>query len=1175
MSNEDDALRISQNLNDNAVTEQELPPLATDDPPPPPADVKMSADEPPMEHSPSGLDGPQDRQLNVTDALTYLDSVKVQFQDRPDVYNHFLDIMKDFKGQKIDTPGVIERVSNLFHGHPRLIQGFNTFLPPGYRIECTNDALNPNFITVTTPSGTTTQATDGRFHLGHLEPELTHQQIPTPGPIQPSDVELAPALSYLQSVKACFADDPDRYHRFLALLSPGRSPAYISDTVHIVAEIFKDHPDLMEGFYQFLPNERIQHQAAAKLDEILNRTKSEGKVSRKKGESSTATPTSVPQKRKRKAPEKEKEPVAKAGPSKPLKRTKQQHGEAPSPALSQRHAAVSPRRSHAHQVVQHPAPPPPPASPYDRYDSQFFDRVKRALDHRETYNEFLKVVNLFTQDIIDTAQLVRESRKFLGDGELLAQFKDILGFDERRERFAGTEDVWTRPMGVLDRPNRQRLCNQDGSYRKLPPNESLVLCSGRDDMCRSVLNDEWISQPNFTSEDSGFIAHKKNVHEEALHRSEEERHEYDFHIEAISKTILLLDPLNTKILQLSPEERLNYKKPHHLSSAKSIHQRVIKKVYGREAGMEVWQALQDVPVTAVPIVLARLKQKLEEWKRAQREWNKVWREVDARNYYKSLDHQGITFKAADKKAITTKAFMNQIETARDEQMAKRAALIDPMFARTRPRHQLEYVIDDMPVLQDALKLTCSFLDRTQGQISLTDRRRIESFLRSFVPLFFMIDPIAFNASFVPKHESIESEASEGDSVMDDTEVTSNSSARGGRSKKGGIGSAGDLRKKLLKSEQAKSSRRTRAQSAASPASSRPPSPPTDSTHADREELIPLNGEARSGPTSPVEQRPTRKGTFYTNTQFYVLLRLLEILYNRLHLFKSIATQLANAPPGPSPVAEGVGLLIDLAKLNDKAKSAAHFYDFFLESCEKLFDNEIEQAVFEEQTRHMFGVKHGYKAFTIDKLIGALIKQVQMVLSDARSQELFDLLRRERDIPALTSQDLINARKNTEKVLGPDENLFRIDWLPELKTVTMQLIGKDDSSFDDSEVLTGRWQAYIDSYVSPEPTVGVPSSAARRKPFLRRTVTPTLDGGEPMVVAHSDLALRVCVRTYRLFYVSNTEEFLFRLSSREERQRAKDALESRNIRRQAWLDKLTPPPETKEESEPSAALAEKS
>lgn len=49
---------------------------------------------------------------------------------------------------------MIDRVSSLFAGHPELIQGFNTFLPPGYRIECgTQD--DPNAIRVTTPMGTT------------------------------------------------------------------------------------------------------------------------------------------------------------------------------------------------------------------------------------------------------------------------------------------------------------------------------------------------------------------------------------------------------------------------------------------------------------------------------------------------------------------------------------------------------------------------------------------------------------------------------------------------------------------------------------------------------------------------------------------------------------------------------------------------------------------------------------------------------------------------------------------------------------------------------------------------------------------------------------------------------------------------------------------------------------
>lgn len=159
-----------------------------------------------------------------------------------------------------------------------------------------------------------------------------------------------------------------------------------------------------------------------------------------------------------------------------------------SPSLSQVQPLVpgSPRRStHAHPPLMHThhhAPsnlstlgpmvhhPPTPLTPTD--ETHFFDRVKHALDNRETFNEFLKLVNLFTQDIIDTARLVHESRSFLGDGELMAQFREILGWDERRERQVAVEDVWTRPVGVLDRPSHHQLNIRYGSYRKLPASVS-------------------------------------------------------------------------------------------------------------------------------------------------------------------------------------------------------------------------------------------------------------------------------------------------------------------------------------------------------------------------------------------------------------------------------------------------------------------------------------------------------------------------------------------------------------------------------------------------------------------------------------------------------------------------------------------------------------------------------
>ena len=47
----------------------------------------------------------------------------------------------------------------------------------------------------------------------------------------------------------------------------------------------------------------------------------------------------------------------------------------------------------------------------------------------------------------------------------------------------------------------------------------------------------------------------------------------------------------------------------------------------------------------------------------------------------------------------------------------------------------------------------------------------------------------------------------------------------------------------------------------------------------------------------------------------------------------------------------------------------------------------------------------------------------------------------------------------------DVNLLHPLQLSDSKVMTCQLIGKDDSSFDDSEVLSGRWQYYVDAYVS--------------------------------------------------------------------------------------------------------------
>jgi paired amphipathic helix protein Sin3a len=577
--------------------------------------------------------------------------------------------------------------------------------------------------------------------------------------------------------------------------------------------------------------------------------------------------------------------------------------------------------------------------------------VKAALDSRETYHEFLKLVNLFAQDSIDRARLVRESRSFLGEGELMAQFKEILGWDEAMERSAlakEREELYQppgRPLTILDRPSREELNTRYGSYRRLPADvcschlassqsrivnivmqEINVECSGRDDMCKSVLNDEWVSHPSFSSEDSVFMAHKKNLYEEALHRTEEERHEYDFHIDALVRTIGLLEPLNQKIMGMSPEERSLFRLKSNFGGAgKAVHQRIIKKIYGREAGLEVLQAMQDSPALALPVVLMRLKQKEGEWKRAQREWNKIWRAVDAANYARSLDHQGITFKMADKKALTAKAFVAQIEAIMETQMARRAALVDPLYARARPQHQLAYEIEDADVLRDAVKLAFSYLSRlsgTQLRLDATRKSWVEIRLYSTIRAFFQLSdwderPSAGrsrgngknSAVVAPSNPTAVTAGVEGavgtmssGGGGDDVDPTGGSSTPrsvGHSARNGALPAnfSGDLRKSLLKSEQAKSTRgQTHPLPSPSPMGSRKPSPTPSPMALDEEgaaaapattgcapshspapapAVLPTTASTESNSTNGEKKRSKRR-SFFTNTWFYALLRMIEV-----------------------------------------------------------------------------------------------------------------------------------------------------------------------------------------------------------------------------------------------------------------------------------------------------------
>lgn len=159
---------------------------------------------------------------------------------------------------------------------------------------------------------------------------------------------------------------------------------------------------------------------------------------------------------------------------------------------------------------------------------------------------------------------------------------------------------------------------------------------------------------------------RKTQYEEFIYRCEDERFELDGVIETNASTIRVLEGVHKKMSRMSQEELQKFKLDDCLGGCSpTIHQRALKRIYGDKAA-DIIDGLKKNPVVAVPVVLRRLKSKEEEWREAQKGFNKIWREQNEKYYLKSLDHQGINFKQNDVKALRSKSLFNEIETLYDE-----------------------------------------------------------------------------------------------------------------------------------------------------------------------------------------------------------------------------------------------------------------------------------------------------------------------------------------------------------------------------------------------------------------------------------------------------------------------------------------------------------------------------
>ncbi|XP_074295941.1 paired amphipathic helix protein Sin3-like 4 isoform X3 [Silene latifolia] len=659
------------------------------------------------------------QRLTTNDALAYLKAVKEMFSDKKEKYDEFLEVMKDFKAQRIDTTGVIARVKELFKGHRNLILGFNTFLPKGFEIT--------------------------------LPPEDEQ-------PLTKKPVEFEEAISFVNKIKLRFHGDDRVYKSFLDILNMYRKEnKTISEVYQEVALLFQDHRDLLEEFTHFLPDTSATA-ATQHAPSVRNAMF---------GDRNSAMPTTRPMHNDRK--DREFTIDGSDAENDKLKVEREQ-----------RRRLDKDKDRGEGSVADHAAENYGPRGVSGTSDDKnglktvysqefaFCEKVKDRLHNPDDYQEFLKCLHMYSREIITKQELHSLVRDILGKyPELMEAFDVFLTYCEKNDGFLGSvmskkslwpEISWSdgpskyvkaedkerdkehgredrdknhdckerdridrsgyvskevanlrissnsskdkyigKPIQELDLSDCER-CTP--SYRLLPTNYPIPVASQRTDLGIEVLNDHWVSVTS-GSEDYSFKHMRKNQYEESLFRCEDDRFELDMLLESVNVTIKRVEELLEKINDNKVKAENPIRIDEHFTA---INMRCIERLYG-DHGLDVMDVLKKNATLALPVILTRLKQKQEEWARCRADFNKVWAEIYAKNYHKSLDHRSFYFKQLDTKSLSTKALLAEVKELSEQKCREDDALLAVAAGNRQPINaHIEFEYPDTEIHEDLYQL---------------------------------------------------------------------------------------------------------------------------------------------------------------------------------------------------------------------------------------------------------------------------------------------------------------------------------------------------------------------------------------------------------------------------------------------------------------------------------------
>eukprot|EP01080_Neovahlkampfia_damariscottae_P009115 gene9115-1205_t len=860
------------------------------------------------------------KKLRVEDALAYLDQVKTKYKDNLKVYQNFLDVMRDFKDNKIDTPGVIIKVMELFKGDNNLILGFNAFLPPGCKIELPETEEAP----------------------------IKKKVIEKNDPSAAQKMDFDQAIQYVTKIKSRFENNLEDYRTFLKILtSYQQNQITLKKVYEQVSELFKSHPDLLAEFLQFLPvNMRDP-------------------------------PVSQKKEKKRVGPK----PAPTTGGTKRTSARRQEENKKNNSDMN-----TLSLETHA--------------------TAQLFESIKKQLNNDETYQEFLKCVNLFSNGVIGKQELIRLANDIIG------QFTD--SFKSFKKLVSTSSSAFEDKFEKSKESNFKQSSRFGPSYRSLPDGFPRSICSERDDLCNSVLNDEYVSFVAGTEEEGGE-SYRKTATEEIIFQCEDDRSELDIVIEQNISTIQFLTPVCEKI---EAEQPFNFK----LEDLREIHRASIARIYG-DKGHEILEGLRKNPQVAIPIILRRLNQKDQEWSRARKELNKFWREVYEKNHKKSFETRSIELKNQEKKFLNPKNLLADIEELNS-------------YNRT-----IQVKAEQLAIHHDIFSIILQVSDLNDEQ-----NEKLKIFWKTFLLPFLDI-------------------------------------------------------------------------------------------HLDTKELNSVSDLTRTYPQL-CEQQTEKKGgqIFYGNSSLFVFLRGYLILYERLQQAKELAnseiplnTDATIFKEYEKTVNGGTNDEEDIEEKSPfKRLKKEEIYPKFLSILVDLLENSIDNLKYESECEQLLGYQ-SFTFHTLDKLVTMIQRQLFTVLNDTEiCSNLIKayIYERKRENP-FTDESYIHSAQN----ILENEKCYKFTNDNQVIDISMVDLPFFDVKKRDAE---DKAFQYIEEFISMNQETESLSNV-----FLQRTLNKKVSLENAII--QNELECKICIATFKMFYVEDTEDFFYKNTKKEHKKQKKKSL----------------------------------